>query len=84
MATGFESDGWNYRTKPDDNGNCRKLVTLHDHGMMWVGVRAWYNTEQRWYNGNEPEHHTVHAWRELPAPAEGFWQHGQLHGLSRS
>jgi hypothetical protein len=75
----IEKDGWDYTEKPPADGDCRKLVTLHDRGMAWVGVRAWHHAERRWYNGNEPEHHTVHAWRDLPQTATGYWQKAILH-----
>lgn len=78
----FESDGWCYKHKPNGQGDCRKLVTLHDRGMAWVGVRAWHD-KQGWMNGNEPELHTIHAWRDLEPPATGFWLSGILHLTER-
>ena len=75
-----ELDGWEYTAKPTADGDCRKLVTLlGSGGMTWVGIRAWHHVQRCWYNGNEPEPYTVHAWRDLPSPAVGFWQRGILH-----
>ena len=74
----IENDGWNYRSKPTDYGDCRKLVTLEDQGMIWIGIRAWHNIEKRWYNGNEPERCNVRAWREMPEIAGGGWERGKL------
>lgn len=73
---------WEYRQKPVE-GDARKLVTLlDDNGMVWVGIRAWHHTEQRWYNGNDPEKTPVLAWDDLPQPAEGRWSRGQLIGTN--
>ena len=75
----MEHDGWNYTEKPIDGTDSRKFVTLEQNSMLWVGIRAWHSTERRWYNGNEPEQATILAWRDMPDPAKGFWQRGQLH-----
>lgn len=78
----FEQDGWNYRTKPAPGQDARKLVTLEQGGMVWVGIRAWNSQGRYWQNGNEPETQAnVKAWRELSAPAKGFWLHGELQGI---
>lgn len=74
-----ECDGWNYTGEPPDGEDCRKLVTLVDSGMVWVGIRAWNNLRRGWMNGGEPERCHVKAWRDLPEPAMGFWQRGILH-----
>ena len=74
-----ERDGWNY-TNPDASctGNARKLVTLWESGMVWVGIRAWDAQNRRWLNNSEPELVNVIAWRELIEPAEGYWDRGKL------
>lgn len=74
---------WHYYTKPHDGldnrkHDARRIVTLVQENMTWVGIRAWHQTEQRWYNGNEPERATVKAWSYLPHPAKGDWQRGIL------
>ena len=69
---------WEYLEKPKPEGDCRKLVTLLDGGMVWVGVRAFNHQQQRWMNNNEPEKVTVLAWMDLPGPAEKRWVRGCL------
>lgn len=73
----IEQDGWNYRTKPEE-GDARKLVTLEQGGMVWVGIRAWHNVKRYWMNNGEPERAEVIAWRNLPEPASGRWDRGVL------
>lgn len=63
-----DSDGWHRRGNPDDNGDCRKLVTIEDKGgMIWVGIRAWTGAD--WMNNGMRETDKILAWRELPQPA---------------
>lgn len=80
----IDIDGWNYF----DPGRCgenvgdgRKLCTLDQDGMMWVGIRFW--SGGRWLIDGEPQPSTerVLAWRELPSPAKGYWQRGLLIGV---
>jgi hypothetical protein len=52
---------------PNDDGDCRKLVTLEKDGMIWVGIRSWNGAE--WFNNGVREQAKVLAWRELPSPA---------------
>ena len=73
-----EKDGWHYRGKPE-GGDCRKLVTLKQSGMVWVGIRAFDGTNQRWLNNGEPEVAEVLAWRDLLQPAAGYWDRGKLN-----
>jgi hypothetical protein len=73
-----EIDGWNYTVPILDGGDARKIVTLEEDGMIWVGIRAWHGGVGRWLNNNEPERAKVIAWQELPAPARGWWDRGQL------
>lgn len=73
-----EPDGWNYCGKPPPSADARKLVTLEEGGMTWVGIRAWHHTNQRWVNNGEPERATVKCWRDLPEPARGFYDRGIL------
>lgn len=70
-----EVDGWEYEAKPSE-GDCRKIVTLEQDGMVWVGIRAYGNG--RWLNGGEPERATVIAWRDLDQPAKGRFVRGKL------
>jgi len=70
-------DGWDYYHNPPAEGDCRKLVTLEQGGMMWVGIRAWDG--KRWLNNNEPEPAKVVAWRNLPKPAAGYWSRGKFY-----
>ena len=77
-----EKDGWNYCTGvaglPEPMGDARKIVTLEQDGMTWVGVRAFNHGNDRWMNNGEPDLATVKAWRDLPEPARGFWDHGKF------
>lgn len=77
MAT-VMGDGWVYDTPPSRDGDCRKLVSLEQDGMCWVGVRAYYHVGGYWANNNEPEPATVKAWRDMPNPARGFYDRGKL------
>jgi hypothetical protein len=72
-----ESDGWEYQNKPD-GGDCRKIVTLDQGGMCWVGIRAYNATTGQWLNGGEPERASVLAWKDLDQPARGRWVNGRL------
>lgn len=58
---------WN-RGKPPPEGDARKLVTLVQRGMTWVGIRAYNFQQDCWQNGNEPELADVIAWTEMPLP----------------
>ena len=73
-------DGWHYfqLDKPTDGGNARKLVTLVEGEMIWVGIRAWHSTGQFWMNNSEPCRETIIAWRDLDEPASGFWVRAEM------
>lgn len=77
-ATLQDDDGWNYETQCVPEGDARKIVTLEEDGMTWVGIRAFDHQRKRWINNGEPERASVKAWRDLPNPARGFWFRGQL------
>lgn len=77
MSTASE-DGWDYTGHPEAGTDARKLVTLTENGMAWIGIRAWHHENQYWMNGGEPERATVLAWRDLPEIARGYWHRGQL------
>lgn len=70
-------DGWN-EGNPPDGGDCRKLVTLEQDGMIWVGIRAW--NRAGWLNNGERDHRNVKvlAWRDLPPPA---YSDGLMQGM---
>jgi hypothetical protein len=72
---------WNYSKTPPAGGDARKLVTLDEDQMRWVGIRAFHSAEGRWYNGNEPERATIIAWRDLEAPAKSFYLRGQFKDM---
>lgn len=74
---------WHYRTDPPANGDARKLVTLHEGGMRWIGLRAWNFQNRHWMNGGEPERAKVHAWAHLPEIAEGDWQSGNFADIGK-
>jgi hypothetical protein len=76
-ADAKQSDGWIYHGTPT-GGDHRKLVTLVQDGMTWVGIRVFSQADQRWMNNNEPERAQVKAWQDLVSPADGFWQGGKL------
>lgn len=67
-------DGWNYCTygNPPGEGDQRKIVTLEQDGMTWVGVRIYQSQQRRWSSNGEPERAKVTAWRDLPQPATEF------------
>ena len=71
-------DGWHYRGEPRDGTNARKIVTLVDGAVCWVGIRAWNASQRRWENNGEPEPNKILAWRDLHEPAKGYWYRGQL------
>ncbi len=73
-----EIDGWLYSRPADPIGDGRKIVTLVEAGMTWVGIRAWSSEHRRWLNGGEPERAEIVAWRDLPEPAKGWWDRGIL------
>jgi arabinogalactan endo-1,4-beta-galactosidase len=75
-----EKDGWTYDTS-NITGDARKLVTLEQQGMDWVGIRLWNSQDSRWMNasGIGPELANVKAWRDLPQPAQGWHARGILH-----
>ena len=78
------ADGWHYRRDGvPEGGDARKLVTLEHDGMRWIGIRAFNHKHRHWMNNNEPELATVKAWRDLPAIAEGFWNHGIFYLLQQ-
>jgi hypothetical protein len=74
----IEKDGWNYTGHPKAEKDSRCIVTLDEGGMSWVGIRAWNHQGEFWMNGGEPERAHVHAWRELPDIARGYWSRGEL------
>lgn len=69
---------WNYNKPVPPNGDARKIVTLSQNGMVWIGIRAFNHNTRGWVNNNEPEIARVIAWRDLPQPARGRWEHGRL------
>lgn len=71
-----ENDGWDYSQNVTGYDG-RKLVTLEEDGMIWIGIRAWSGS--RWLNNGEPERAKVIAWRNLPPIARGYWERGELH-----
>lgn len=73
-----ERDGWDYNARLVPEGDARKLVTLEDGGMTWVGIRAFNHQCGHWVNNGEPERATVKCWRDLPEPARGVWVRGIL------
>jgi hypothetical protein len=73
----FEKDGWCYEDDPPP-GDARKLVSLEQEGMCWVGIRACDFHNERWLNNGEPETATVVSWCDLPTPCSGWWEHGRL------
>ncbi len=74
----IQKDGWNYTQYPQPGKDARKIVTLEDGGMVWVGIRAFATDGKYWQNNGEPERARVTAWRDLPEPAKGFWDRGNL------
>lgn len=70
-------NGWQYRDKPQGCDG-RKIVTLEQGGMVWVGIRAWNGVQ--WLNNGEPELATIVGWKDLDQPAKGRWIRGQLIG----
>ena len=74
----MEEANWNYTGKPEDGKDCRKIVSLLEGGMVWVGIRAWNPADRQWQNNGEPERATVLAWQDLPEPAKKMWVRGQL------
>lgn len=73
-----EIDGWNYDARNVPEGDARKIVTLEEGGMTWIGIRAFHHESRRWLNNGEPERATVKAWRDMPDIARGFYDRGQL------
>jgi hypothetical protein len=73
-------DPWNYfgSSHPKEGDDARKLVTLLEGGMVWVGIRAYHHTGKYWTNNGEPERAEVLAWMNLPQPAQKRWAHGIL------
>lgn len=71
---------WRYSGVPAEGSDCRCLVTLVEHNMTWVGIRAYSHGAGKWLNGGEPERARVHAWMPLPKPAPGYWSRGKLVG----
>lgn len=72
-----EIDGWEYRKNPE-GGDCRKIVTLDQDGMCWVGIRAFNASTGQWINNGEPERANVIAWKDLDEPAKGRWSRNTL------
>lgn len=77
-VTDPDADGWHYGGKPKSGGDGRKLVTLEQGGMVWVGIRMWTSAHERWVNNGEPINERVIAWRDIPEPAQYRWVHGRL------
>lgn len=73
-----DEDGWNYGRRPKPGTDARKLVTLLQDGMVWIGIRAYASQYDHWMNNGEPERATVLAWQDLPQPAQHRWSHGML------
>ena len=71
---------WNYcgNCRPKDGDDARKIVTLMEGGMVWVGIRAYHHRDRYWMNGGEPERAEVLAWKDLPSPATKRWVRGIL------
>jgi hypothetical protein len=74
-----ERDGWTYSRPSQDNLDARRIVTLRQAGMTWIGIRAWNHEKGLWMNNSEPELATVVAWQMLPEPAKGWYDRGKLH-----
>lgn len=74
----IQGDGWCYHGDPPQDGDARKLVTLEQAGMTWVGIRAFHFEKRYWMNNNEPEAARVLAWRDLSDVAKGRWVRGKL------
>lgn len=72
-----EHDGWEYRKNPE-GGDCRKIVTLDQDGMCWVGIRAFNASTSQWLNNGEPERAKIIAWKDLDEPAKGRWSRNIL------
>ena len=72
-----DSLGWLYR-EDIRQGDCRKLVSLRQDGMEWVGIRAWNQKEHRWYNGNDPERADILGWMDLPQTVRRHYVRGIL------
>lgn len=60
---------WRYGVPPS-HGDCRKLVTLEDGAMVWVGIRHWNEMKQSWMSGLHIETARVLGWIDLPSPAD--------------
>ncbi len=73
----IDADGWRYGETPGE-GDARKLCTLQQQGMVWVGIRAYHHLQRRWMNNNEPEQAQVLAWQDLPEPTTKRWHFGKL------
>lgn len=73
-----DKDGWHYGHNPSGEGDGRKLVTLDQDGMEWVGIRHWQSALQRWVNNGEPIAERVVAWQDLPQPAKHRFVGGLL------
>jgi hypothetical protein len=74
------TDKWEYEIAGPQSGDSRKLVTLSELGMIWVGIRIYNQKLKRWENNGEPETVHVIAWRDLPQPAQRYWMNGKLIG----
>ena len=73
-----DAEGWHYGHDPSNEGDGRKLVTLEQDGMVWVGIRHWQPTLGRWVNNGEPTTEKVIAWQDLPLPARHRFVRGLL------
>lgn len=73
---------WHYGKPKRDEKDCRRLVSMEQHGMQWIGIRAWNHDRQCWMDGSgsEPEQATVVAWQWLPEPA---WLQGSGEATER-
>lgn len=77
-VTDPDAAGWNYGEKPKAGKDGRKIVTLEQGGMVWVGIRMWTSEFNRWVNNGEPISERVIAWKDLPEPAEHRYVSGRL------
>lgn len=69
-VTDPDEHDWHYGLYPEEGTDGRKLVTLEQDGMLWIGIRMWESSLRRWVNNGEPLNEKVIAWKDLPHPAE--------------
>lgn len=61
--------GWNYGVENVTGADARKIVTLEQDGMIWVGIRAYHYADKKWMNNGADSAERVVAWRDIPEPA---------------